>query len=326
MKPKIFFVRFFLFLLIGLLLSLTGAAAEPVDFRIGVSKVDITPADPIRLTGYGSRRAPSDGVEGRLWAKALAISIGREDPALLITVDNCGMTEAITGEVARRLAKQAGLKRERLVISVSHTHTGPCLTGWAPNIFSQDIPAEQQAVIDRYTRDVTEKIGQAALAALQDRRPGKLSWSQGDVSFARNRRVVQGASVQFGDNAGGPVDHALPVLRVTDARGQLRALVANYACHCTTLGGEFNKVCGDWAGYAQEALERDHPGAVAFITIGCGADANPAPRGRELSHQVQDRRLVVLDLLIQFIELNSTSRFRRLSHCPGDAGAASCKA
>ena len=56
-------------------------------------------------------------------------------------------------------------------------------------------------------------------------------------------------------------------------------LVANYACHCTTLGGEFNKVCGDWAGFAQEAIERDHPGAVAFITIGCGGDANPRPRG-----------------------------------------------
>jgi hypothetical protein len=75
------------------------------------------------------------------------------------------------------------------------------------------------------------------------------------------------------------VDHALPVLRVAAADGKLRALVANYACHCTTLGGEFNKVCGDWAGFAQEAIEQDHPGVIAFITIGCGADANPSPRG-----------------------------------------------
>ena len=45
------------------------------------------------------------------------------------------------------------------------------------------------------------------------------------------------------------------------------------------MGGEFNHVCGDWAGYAQEAIERDQPGAMALITIGCGADANPFPRG-----------------------------------------------
>src|SRR5207244_660534 len=112
-----------------------------------------------------------------------------------------------------------------------------------PNIFAQDIPPEHQAAIDRYTRSLIDKLEAAALAALKDRRPGKLSWSQGSVSFARNRRVAQGASVQFGDNAGGPVDHALPVLLATDDAGEVRALVANYACHCTTLGGEFNKIC-----------------------------------------------------------------------------------
>src|SRR6185503_5382737 len=84
---------------------------------------------------------------------------------------------------------------------------------------------------------------------------------------------------QFGDNAGGPVDHALPILVATDKEGKTRAVVANYACHCTTIDGGFNKLHGDWAGYAQEAIERDHPGAVALITIGCGADANPSPRG-----------------------------------------------
>ncbi len=59
----------------------------------------------------------------------------------------------------------------------------------------------------------------------------------------------------------------------------MRGLVVNYACHCTTLGGEFNKICADWAGYACEAIERAHPGAIAMVTIGCGADANPNPRG-----------------------------------------------
>ena len=52
----------------------------------------------------------------------------------------------------------------------------------------------------------------------------------------------------------------------------------NYACHCTTLGGEFNQICADWAGYAQEYVEREHPGAVCLVNIGCGADANPEPR------------------------------------------------
>src|SRR5439155_3846443 len=90
----------------------------------------------------------------------------------------------------------------------------------------------------------------------------------GQVAFARNRRTP-----------GGPVDQALPVLCVTGRDGKVRAVLAGYACHCTTLGGDFNKVCGDWTGYAQQAIEKDFPGALALIAIGCGADANPHPRG-----------------------------------------------
>ena len=52
----------------------------------------------------------------------------------------------------------------------------------------------------------------------------------------------------------------------------------NYACHCTTLGGEFNQICAEWAGYACNEVERQFPGATALMIIGCGADANPEPR------------------------------------------------
>jgi putative membrane-bound dehydrogenase-like protein len=256
---------------LALLASASSAAEAPL-VQLGVAKVDITPASPIRLTGYASRRTESEEVEQRLWAKALAIGSDADKPALLLTVDNCGMTEAITEELARRLAKKARIERERLVICVSHTHAGPCLTGWAPNIFAQDVPPEQQAAIDLYTRALIDRLEQVALAALANRQPGRLEWSQGTVGFAKNRRAQNG-----------PVDQALPVLRVVDPEGKVRAVAANYACHCTTLGGEFNRVCGDWAGYAQEALERDQPGAIGLITIGCGADANPAPRG-QLDH------------------------------------------
>jgi putative membrane-bound dehydrogenase-like protein len=70
----------------------------------------------------------------------------------------------------------------------------------------------------------------------------------------------------------------MPVLRVSDPDGTLRGVVVNYACHCTTIDPAENTISGDWAGFAQEAIERAHPGAIAMTVIGCGADANPAPR------------------------------------------------
>lgn len=267
-------------------LSLANPAAAMADddsaaASVGVADVDITPEGPIRLVGYGSRKTESEGVEQRLHAKALAISSNATGPAVLVMVENCGVPATITEEVAARLQAKARVPRERFVVCSTHTHTGPALTGVAPNIFGTPIPTDQQERIDRYTTRLTDRIEEAALAAIADRSPGTLAWARGTLRFAANRRVLKnGRWTGFGVNPDGPVDPTMPLLKVTGADGKLRALVVGYACHCTTLEGNFNKVCGDWAGYAQEAIERAHPGAKALIVIGCGADANPEPRGK----------------------------------------------
>ena len=122
----------------------------------------------------------------------------------------------------------------------------------------------EQTAIDRYTEELTDKLELVCIKALENRAPGRLSWTQGKVTFAFNRRTK-----------GGPVDHALPILRVSGQDGALRALLVNYACHCTTINPDVNKIDGDWAGYAQAAIEADHPGCIAMTSVGCGADSNP---------------------------------------------------
>lgn len=247
--------------------------------ELGVARLDITPTYPIRLTGYGSRKTESEGVEQRLWAKALAIGSDEDGPAVLVTVDNLGVSGEVTGAVVTRLKKDTRATGERLAVCSSHTHTGPCLTNVAALIFAEPIPAEHQSRIDRYTQELTSHLEQVVRSALADRRPGRLSWSQGNVDFAINRRMLkEGHWTGFGNNSEGPVDHSLPVLRATDPDGKVRAIVLDYACHCTTLGGKFNRICGDWAGYAQEFIERENPGTTALVCIGCGADANPNVR------------------------------------------------
>ena len=57
------------------------------------------------------------------------------------------------------------------------------------------------------------------------------------------------------------------------------AIVFGYACHNTTLQDDFVQFHGDYAGVAQAALEARHPGTTALFVAGCGADANPNPRG-----------------------------------------------
>ncbi len=236
------------------------------DWEVGAAKVDITPGYAVRLSGYGGRRTESEGVTQRLYAKALAIGSDAQGPAVLVTVDNCGVPYTIRDEVVRRLAQQSKVVNDRFALCSSHTHCAPMLVGVLPNIFSMDIPPEHGTKIERYTRELTDKIEEVALAALANRRPARLDWGVGQVGFAANRR-----SFPFK-----PVDHDLPVLRVTGTDGGVRAVLTSYACHCTVLA--FNTIHGDWAGCAQEALEREFPGAIALTALGCGADQNPDPR------------------------------------------------
>ena len=52
--------------------------ATDATFQVGAARIDITPAYPIRLTGYAVRKTESEGVEQRLWAKALSIGSDSE--------------------------------------------------------------------------------------------------------------------------------------------------------------------------------------------------------------------------------------------------------
>ena len=145
------------------------------DIRAGVAQIDITPDYPIRLSGFGGRRNESEGVWRRIKAGALAL-----DDVVLIAVDNLGMPASMTAEIAKRL----GIPVDHLAISCTHTHTAPMLAGVAPTLFGVPIPPEHQAHIDRYTRELTDKLTEVAKTAIADRKPAKLTWGVGSVGFA----------------------------------------------------------------------------------------------------------------------------------------------
>ena len=271
------------FFLILLVCGPLQAVPERTVGMIGAAKVDITPDCPVRMYGYDSRRTESEGVAGRLKASALAIGADQGDgPAVLLTVDCGAVPTEIRAEVLRRVQAKTPLKSERFMLCNAHSHSGPNLAGMA--LFS----GEQYEHLARYKKELTDRLEEVVLKALASRKPGRLDWTQGSVGFAINRRVLKdGKWVNFGAAADAPVDHSLPLLRVTDIDGNLLAVVVNYACHNTTLGERIKEIHGDWAGCAQEYIEAEHPGTVAMIAIGCGADANPEPRnkGIELCQQ-----------------------------------------
>ena len=277
---------------------------------IGAAVVDITPDYPVRLTGYGNRLKESEGVAVKIHARALVIgqSAGGgadiQTSAILITVDNCGVPLEMTEAVFERVAAKYNIPRERFAISSTHSHSAPWLRGFAPNIFAE-IPDDHAAHLAQYEKELTDKLVEVVEKAVASQRSGHLSYGFGETGFAMNRRALtNGKWSGFGEVPDGPTDKRVPVLAAHDVNGKLIAVLANYACHCTTETGEFNQISGDWAGFAADMLETDHPGAVALIAIGCGADANPSPRGTHEQAKVHGRTMA--DEVTRVLRFSST--------------------
>jgi len=271
----------------------TGVRAEPL-VPVGAAVVDITPAYPTRLTGYRDRLQESEGVAAAIHARALVIgSLGPDvaaaPAAVLVTVDNCGVPRRMTEAVFARVADRHGIPRERFAICSSHTHSAPWLRDFAPNIL-MDLTADQAARLDRYERELADHLVDVVERAIAAQRPATLSLGHGAADFAINRRVIDnGKWIRLGEAPQGPTDKRVPVLAAHDAAGRLIAVLAGYACHCTSESPECRRISGDWAGAAADMLEAEHPGAVALVAIGCGGDANPTPRGT-YDHSLQHGR------------------------------------
>ncbi len=277
-------------LLMALLLCLLARQAVAEGFRAGFARVDITPEEPVRLSGYAARTSPMEGVDAPIYVRAIAMQHGDGAPHVLLSVESIGVPGVLSKAVFEAIGDSLQGDRARFVMASTHSHTAPHLASNLSNLFFDEIPAEQKAATERYTEMVKARSIQAAREAIANLAPARLTVAEGEVGFAKNRRKIQSRKyLGFGEVAGGPVDHSVPVIRVSDPQtGKTRGLVFNYACHCTTFGPTHNRLNGDWAGFAMSNLEEAEPGIVALCTIGCGADANPSREGpmqMELSRQ-----------------------------------------
>lgn len=263
------------------LVLLSFSAALPLhaarEYRAGAAVVDITPGEPIRLSGYGSRTKPSEGVLAPIQAKALAITRGKKEQIVVITTDLIGLPRAITDVVSARIQQKYGLERAGILFNSSHTHTGPYIRSNLSLLF--ELPEAEKRTVDAYSDRLQEALFEVAGRAILDLAPATITSAHGEAHFAVNRRVKGPNGYSIGVNPQGPTDADVPVLRVAGADGKTKAVLFGYACHNTTLTGENNVVSGDYAGFAQEALERANPGAIAMFLMLSGADQNPNPRG-----------------------------------------------
>ena len=257
-------------LAVCLILAFVSAQAA---WKAGAASVDITPTESIWLAGYGARDKPSESVRGPLYAKALALQDDSGAVSVMVTLDLIGMRPRWTDPVTIKVRDRLHVAPERLIYNASHTHSGPVIDH--PGTYRDKMGARvdhHSQVIQRYTKSLQDKLYSVIEQAIGSLAPATLKFEQGFAGFAVNRRRVGRREFP------GPVDHDVPVLGIRNAAGNVTAILFGYACHNTIMGDY--TIHGDYAGYAEAALQQRFPASVALFVQGAGADANPLPRRR----------------------------------------------
>lgn len=272
--------------LVGMTLPLS-AQADAASWSVGVATRKITPEGPIWMAGYANRTAPSTGVDQDVFAKALALDDGHGGRVVIVTLDLIGVPHALRVFVEREGAQRFGLKPHEILLNASHTHSAPQVSPdrmILEHTFMRAARKEDVDAVQRYENFLHTAVVDLIADSLKSPWPARLEFSQGRAGFAMNRRRPEPKG-QFSNNPNpaGPVDHDVPVLKVSGADGKIKVLLFGYACHNTTLSG--GRISGDYAGHAQHFLETSYPGATALFMTGCGGDQNPYPRGKMVPDQ-----------------------------------------
>jgi len=256
---------------------------DPVIFKVGAASEKITPPVGTALAGYYHERR-GETVRDDLFARAMLIRHG-EEQILLVTCDLISISAAIVGEARDLILQRIGVPPERVMISATHTHTGPVLDG---------------KMVDRdYVSGLPGRIAKAAVAASAHMRDATLRLGAIDIpGYNRNRihRMSDGTEIKNRPQESAahivgpciPCDTQMIVLAACDLDHRPIAMLVNFAAHADVIGGgHATFLSADWPGVMASAVRAVYGDDVeALFLQGCAGDLNQSmieglPRNRE---------------------------------------------
>ncbi|MBS0208023.1 MAG: hypothetical protein JSS27_03620 [Planctomycetes bacterium] len=264
-------------------LSQGEPSAHAAELHLGAATADITPDQPVPLSGQMRTRI-SQRVDSPLLASVLVIE-SREgdrslDQAIMVACDLVAIREGLIEEVRSKLKERLpGFDPRKLFLSATHTHTAPEMVEGR-----YDLPASGIMRPDDYKHFFTDRVVAAIEQAWNGRRPGSVGWGLGHAVVAQNRLAVaqDGTSKMYGSTTTPTFarfesyeDHGVEVLCCWDSTGKLVATAINVACPAQEVEGK-STVDADFWHQVREALRQRHGDQLVVLGwTGAGGDQSP---------------------------------------------------
>ena len=254
--------------------------AADAPFRAAAGKVDITPAIGTPMAGFYAMRE-SIGVLEPLYAKAIVAEQGGEK-AVFVVLDVAYTPRALVVATRALIEKQTGIAGERVMITATHTHSGPTLP--RDSIMDDITGGKSPAVVD-YMNKLPALIAQVVANANSNLAPAKAMATIGreeNLSFNRRFVMKDGTFSWQGKKLNpeilrpaGPIDPDVGIWQLTssDNKATPLATYVNFAMHPTIIGGL--KFSPDYPGYLAKRLEAYYGSdMLTFFANGCCGNIN----------------------------------------------------
>lgn len=240
------------------------SGTAPAATVAGAAVVDITPAGSVFLFGYPHVPRNSTGVHDPLECAALYLRAPRGG-ALFLACDLIYFSRDHARAVRARAAETAGLPIEAVMVTATHTHSGPVLTNNLSNTVDTVVPKADPA----YLEWLVERIESVARAAVATAVP---------ADFGLVTARAEGVGSNRHDPAG-PADPDVPVLVVRSlSSGRPLACLLVYAMHPTVLHEDSTLITADFPGFTRRALRGGALPADCPILYHLGAAGDQSPR------------------------------------------------
>lgn len=264
-----------------LLLVLVMVCSQSVlagDLKIGSAAVKITPPEGAPMAGYYSDRGAA-GVHDELYAKAMVIEKDGSKIAI-ISCDLISVTSDIVSKVRDIVGKTLGITADNIMISATHSHTGPVIPKKNDRYTISGITSE---ILSKYISELPGLIAESAKLANAGLAPAKISMGLGheeSISFNRRFFMTDGT---VGWNPGklnpkiikpaGPIDPEVIVLYSESSDGKPVSTYVNFAVHLDNVGG--SEISADMP-YTLSTILGKYKGndMVTFFAQGCSGNIN----------------------------------------------------
>ena len=233
--------------------------------------VDITPPVGVTLMGYGRR--PSESVGHPLRAEALACE-GEDAGWILICADVCAFSSPLANVVREQIGPRTGLAPEAVMLTATHTHSGPYVTD---ALWSEDSELESD-----YFKTLRDKLVNVAERAWQARSPCTLAYAKTSAPELGSNRRVQKADGDWTNEWSDPerqhtgyFDPTVELVGVRREDTTLQTLLVNFGCHPVCFGGQSRAISGDYVSYLKDSLEAEKSADTVMFTVSGHANIDP---------------------------------------------------